>query len=734
MLRKSLIILSTTMMLCTGVMAAPNFPAKKDSIVQDNQKIMDASQVQQLNDFVGKLPDKYKVVIVSTTDEMPTQKYTDELFDNYKMANNEILLVLNMEKEELGIHVGSVYTNKGISNEVITGEVETGFVPYAKQKSYMTGLSTVAQQLSDKVKNGNKPNTQNTTTNEKSSNTAFPTWLYILMGGIIVLLSFGVYSFVKRRKLFKEMDEIEDWMDSIEDRINLLKPDPSYEKQGKSDVVANLIEKVRKQSLPNAEASLLEAEVMCDRFRFFKVTSQLQQTKDCLAQIDSEISQLQSRMFQTKVALEECERLLDEIQKTSTIVERKLDEARFHYGVTFHDLQLQWGQIDQKQKSTVLDKVEDYTLFLPELKEMKQLLVDMLKEIDRYPQLKQEITISVPKEIRELHSGIQEMIEGGYRIPADHFEERLNELDKEIVDLQTALTVGELVGLEEKVEQVKSKVDSLYDSMEEIVTKKGMIQHYLVEIPQTLNSLIQEKQQLQADLEELALRYCVNEGVIFNYYTKLQETCQFTQDQLFLIGQLDTGNDLEYIQAADVLTTTLHEIDQLIQMREEAYLELEELRKGEYEAQETVLTLHAEIVRIEQQIRRHHLPGVPSSLIGMIEEGKNSLLGIEMALNQNPLELQRINQLVKGAKEFNILLIQHAGLIFKHCQQAEERIQQTNRYRSYWKDVNDLLNEAEKAFRELDFEKANLLAGQANELARQYLEGSNRLNFRKNKN
>jgi septation ring formation regulator len=718
------------MIFSSGAIAAPNFPPKKDSVVQDTQKVMDPSQVKQLSDIVEKLPDKYKVVIVPSSDGETTQNYADELFTYYKMSESEILLVFNMDKEELAVHAGSTYSAKGLSAEVIKAKTDSFFLPNAKQKSYMTGISTVAQQLSETMKNGNKPDT---TANDGTSHASLPTWIYWLFGVIILIISLGAYSFIVRRRLFKEMDEIEDWMDAIEEKIKTMKPDLAFEKEGKADAVTALVERIGKEALPTAEFSLLESEKWCDRFRFRKAGKQLQKTKDQLAQIDNEISQLQSKMFQSKVAFEECERLIEEIKKTNAIVERKLDEAKFHHGVIFHDIRAQWVEIDKWGKDLSVNNVEDYLQLLNELKEKKQILVDILKEIERYPVLKQEITISIPNEIRELENGIQEMLSGGYRIPTDHFEDTINQLKQSVESLQSVLAEGHLSGLDQKAKEVKDGIDVLYDSMEEIVTKKGMIQHYLSEIPQTLSSLMEEKDQLQYELEELSLRYRVNEGTIFNYYLKLQNTCEFVDNQLFLAQQMNTGNDLEHMQAADLLAATSEEIYKLIETRDEAYQELDELRKGEYEAQETVMDLHAEIVRIEQQTRRQNLPGVPVILLDMMDEGKNSLLEIEMALNQVPLELQRVNMLVKNAKEFNTKLVHHAESIFYHCRNAEEKIQQTNRFRSHWKDVNELLIEAEQSFRELDFEKAHLLAAKAHDLANQYLEGLGRLNFRKKK-
>jgi len=256
-----------------------------------------------------------------------------------------------------------------------------------------------------------------------------------------------------------------------------------------------------------------------------------------------------------------------------------------------------------------------------------------------------------------------------------------------------------------------------YDQMEEIVTKKAMIEYYLKEIPVMLESLETEESQLTDELEELSVRYSVQEGSIFNYYLQLQQVCDEVADQLFLVKQMDNGNDIEFIRAADHLETVQSQIEQLLLLREEAYEELEELRKGEFEAKETLYQLHSELTRLEQQIRRRNLPGIPDHVTDGIESGKKSLLEIELVLNQVPLELQRINGLVKEAKEFIEGIVRDTEEVFSLSEKVEEKIQLTNRYRRQSGEIDNLLREAEEAFRHAQYEQAYELVSEAYDLA-----------------
>lgn len=733
--RKSLIVIYTSMMLYSGIAVAETFPPKTDAIVQDDEKVMDPSQVQQLSEIVGKLPEQYKIIIIPATEELTTKEYANQLFTEYGFKEQQMLLVFNQDKQELAVKAGTFFTNKGLTDEVITQTVEHFFVPYAKQKSYMSGISTTVQHLSDITQNG-LPSAKGEASEVKpasSEEESSSSWLYLFVVSLVAVFGGGIYVHFLRKKYNQEMDELEDWMDKIENKLKQLGEDPISKVKGNSNPISNLIQRVRKDSLPSAEFSLLEAEAMCDRFRFQKAAYHIQKTKDLLAHIDNEISQVQSKMFQSKIAEEECERLVEEISKSCQLLEKKLDEARLQHGVTFYELRELLEQSENWLKAMPKEIENDPNSFLEQLKEKKQSLIDGLKEIEGFPKLKQEVAVTLEKELLQLQDGFQEMMDGGYQIPMEQFDDHVERMRQEVTSLQQLLEEGRIDGVTGRVQELREQIDSIYDLMEEIVTKKAMLDYYFEEIPQMLATLDQERQQLKEELEELALRYRVQEGAIFNYYLDLEKVCHEVSEQLFLAKQMDTGNDLELIQAADILEAVQKQIEQLIQQREEAYLELEELRKGEIEAQDTVMQLHAEIIRIEQQIRRRNLPGIPSHLTSMIEEGKKALFEIEMALNQIPLELHRINHLVKEAKEFTEQLLTDTDAMFKLSQMAEEKIQLTNRYRSQWKEVNEILTEAETAFRNAQYELSFDLAEQAHQMGLSLSDGRTKINLRKKK-
>jgi septation ring formation regulator len=725
MIRKSLLLCTACLLMLSLMVYAQDFPAFTQEVVQDPQGVMEPSQVKQLSQILQSLPDKFKVVIVAQTGELSTTEYALQLFSHFQMAADQLLVVFNRDKEELGVHGGGYFAQRGVSNEWIARRVQETYTPHSKQQSFMTGIATFLQQISTDVSTGvNIPvegKTSAAPRPEENQGTSLPTSVLILFTIIVLLLGIGIYAYYHRRKLFKEMDEIEDWIDAIEGKMKSLKTGHPATKKGISErTVDPLIDKIRKELLIAAETFLIESEGLCDRFRFGKAAVGLQRARDLLTQMESEIGMIQGKLFQAKVAQEECEKLAAETQKTFAIVERKLDEARLQYGTSLHELKEKLKEVEQQTAGILAVSESDAPQVLKQLTATRQALVEMMKQIDRYPYLKEELSVKLVGEIQALQEGLKQMLDQGYHLPIEQYMSMLEDMLDRSRDLYRQLEEGRVEGIEEEINAIAEQIESIYDQAEEIVTKKNLVCHYLKEFPKLLNSLEEEQQQLEIELKQLSIRYQIHQGEIFTYFIQLQKLCQEMNDQLYITRHMDSGNDLEFTHSADTLSSLEQSAQSLLELRESAYTELEELRRGELEAQEAVVSLQAEIIRLEQEVRRENLPDIPSSLHEMIAEGKKTLFSIELALNQIPLDLQRVNSLVKDAKQFHTQLLEKAELIFYHCRKAEEKIQQMNRYRNYRKGVAELLSKAEEAFRSLDFERAHLLAKQAEEVATSY--------------
>ena len=78
---------------------------------------------------------------------------------------------------------------------------------------------------------------------------------------------------------------------------------------------------------------------------------------------------------------------------------------------------------------------------------------------------------------------------------------------------------------------------------------------------------------------------------------------------------------------------------------------------------------------------------------------------------------------MKEAEEYTGQIVQDTGSVFNLSELVEEKIQLTNRYRRQSKEIDNLLTEAEEAFRNAEMREAHQLATEAYELAMKHAGG-----------
>lgn len=119
------------------------------------------------------------------------------------------------------------------------------------------------------------------------------------------------------------------------------------------------------------------------------------------------------------------------------------------------------------------------------------------------------------------------------------------------------------------------------------------------------------------------------------------------------------------------------------------------------------------LVKVRQQIKRSYLPGIPDQLKYHFEQSVQLLATIKSTMEQYRYELEEVVALLEEVNEFVMETETLTEKVIANCQLAEGAIQYTNRYRRQNREVNELLQKAEQAFRQLSFQEAYQLAEEA---------------------
>ncbi|WP_301172234.1 septation ring formation regulator EzrA [Brevibacillus nitrificans] len=488
-MKRSLFMLCLAgMLLYANPAFATPFPDKTDEVVQDADNYLKKEDRTKFAEELKESPGSYKVVVVESTSpeaESP-DVYAQKLFDNYNLAEDALMLVLDMDTEQLGVYAGPALQTKGANMEMLHDKINSYFEPFRNQKQYLTGIQTLIDEVNTEL--------DRLQTNQAAAGTAdaaqageeakekadsglggIPWWIY-LIGVVFAGLSVAlIYAMIRRRAIFAQVDEVEDWKEELVEKINVIEVDkPMRRSSGMTEVryhhIADKKENLLRIRIPDVEMMILDAEEACDRFRFTLALGMLDEAREAITQIEQELADLKTDTTQVAVTKQETKVVIPEIGKQVEQVERKLSDLRLEYGLSFHELK---GKLDEIETMRSLVKTsraagDDIQAYETTLK-AQQLLESVTKAMEQIPALVNRVKKELPEEFKQLEEGIDQAVRGGFQLEQNGLDNSLMQAKQLLTAAKSALEEGSLEMVQTHQKAFEVLMDATYQSLEELV-------------------------------------------------------------------------------------------------------------------------------------------------------------------------------------------------------------------------------------------------------------------------
>jgi septation ring formation regulator len=555
---------------------------------------------------------------------------------------------------------------------------------------------------------------------------SWPIWL-VAIGVVFAALFIALFvAYSRKKQAFKEVDEVDEWRMKVAEQLNSFEMDPTWKKEPgrvkeKYLAILTSLDDLKKDAVTDIELILVDAEETIAKFRFKKGREIIQEAKNKLFRIEEENRSLHTKLDKLKETLNDAASFKEESEQLRQKTERRLDELRIQYGASFHTLKECLNQFERDTQS--MKQAEEQGEF-EEVKERVQLICErqkaLMEVLQKVPLVRQTIEKDLDQEIRQLDEDCKEMLAQGYAFGDELFTARVMQIRGKAEALPILFEEGKILEAEEHIMKVREEIESVYQTMEEIVASRQQYRQYVNELPYHVATLRQDQRYLMDELNDLAERYQVEDGEAFHYFQQIPEVVAEVENALEqAAGAKETGR---YERHSETLGQAAERVFAMMERRELVMNELKEFRKGETIAREELQGLRSDVSRVEQQLKRLHLPGIPESVKNSIQVSRQAVYEVEAALQEIPLNMQKVDHFLKEAKERVIGMLDHAADMVRDSQEAEQKIQRLNRFRRYDKELAAVLTKAEQAFRNTDYEEANSIADQAAEMAEEKFE------------
>lgn len=472
------------MFLYTNPAAATPFPDKTDQVIQDEDNYLDAKDKASLAESLAGMPGSYKIVVVESTspETQSADEYAQKLYDNYNLAEDAMMIVLDMNTEELGVYAGAELQEKGATMEMLHEKIASYYNPFRNQKEYVNGIETFLIETNAELERlGNQANSAPADAAQESAAASaestslwggIPWWVYAIGAVFAALSIILIYAMIRRRSIFAQVDEVEDWKDELVEKIHGIEVEkPLRRSSGKTEVryhqLADKKENLLRIRIPDVEMMILDAEEACDRFRFSLAVGILEEAREALKQIEQELADLKTDTSQVAVAKQESKLVIPEIGKQVEQVERRLSDMRLEYGLSFHELKAALDEVETmrsliKTARAAGDDVQAYETTMKAQKRLEQLT----KALDLVPSLVERVKRELPREFKQLEEGIDQAVRDGFDLTMDGLDNALLQAKQLLSAANTALEEGSLETVNTHVKAFEVLVENTYQGLE----------------------------------------------------------------------------------------------------------------------------------------------------------------------------------------------------------------------------------------------------------------------------
>ncbi|PKH11388.1 MULTISPECIES: septation ring formation regulator EzrA [Planomicrobium] len=534
---------------------------------------------------------------------------------------------------------------------------------------------------------------------------------YIIIA-VIILLAVIIVGFMFRKKHHAEIERLEQLKLQIQNKP-ILEELTKVKQLNMNGQTEEMFERWRATwtevmdvHIPQIDGMLFDAEDAVDRFKFGKATVSENKAEEKIDQVDRQMNEI----------LIELEELIGSDEKNRSEMDLLRDQyrqARKSLLAHQHSYGAAAGPLEKKLETfTPLFEEYDQLTASGNYLKAREIVINLSGEgknifrlIEVIPPLLADIQSKIPSYIHELRSGIREMESQGYYLEHLEIAKQLDGMEKELEAAKEQVINLNIEEPKDAVEEMKEKVDSFYELLENEVESKHYVDQHKNDTAGSLEKVTLETREMSDECAVVQQSYKISEND-----AKIPKTCLEALEELqkrFDLLESRTNEDQSaYSSLQQELSEIRSELEGLNSTQGTFSESLKSLRTDEHKARARLEVLKRKLQETDRMLHKANTPGIPEEMDVRLEEAEENLFVAMQGLQEVPLNMKLVdNYLVKAERSIEEVEEKAVEMV-ENVQLIERIIQYGNRYRKTNPQMNQKLMEAEESFRQLRYTKA----------------------------
>lgn len=533
-----------------------------------------------------------------------------------------------------------------------------------------------------------------------------------VIGGLVLIFVTFIIGIMVRKKHYKEIDRLADKKVEIMDRpiaeeltrvkgLNMTGQTERMFERWRSEW-----DHIQTKRLSDVEEMLFDAEEYTDKYRFRKSIDVQKKIEREFEEIEVTISTILHELNELVGSEEQNKTLVEELLVTYRDSKKYLLAHRHSFGEAAPELEKEFdGIAEDFQTFNEQTDSGDYLEAREQVLGIEKRLHTVKEKMDVIPDLIVSCQTHIPGLLHELKSGYLEMSEQGYPLSHLYFEQEIERMEEDLKRYKEQIKDTDVETVQKGLEELNDGIQSLYDILE----KEVMARQYVLSVKNIYQQKLDQSTDHFAELEK-------ETDVVQHIYQLPEKELEMRSNLEKDLSQLRSKWELlkdkleDDTTAYTLIKEEIIELEAKLELLENHQKEYEEklntLRKDELDSREAVKKMQKSMSDSLKMIQSSNIPGLPTSYELMVVQAKESIADVKGKLEEKPLNMNAVMHYLDNASVAVGRVQESTVELTEQVLLAEKVIQYGNRYRSKYPSVAAALTEAEKKFRNYQYEDA----------------------------
>ena len=361
-------------------------------------------------------------------------------------------------------------------------------------------------------------------------------------------------------------------------------------------------------------------------------------------------------------------------------------------------IELQLENIERKflDFEKVMDSNE-YNEVVHIVKDLEMMVSHMGVIIEETPDVLLMSKQLLPKRMEEVLLTYQSMVQEGYPLEYLNIEYNIEESKKTIASIVERVNILDLEGSMFDLKTMLSYYDSLFVDFEKERLSRKVYDTEVSDFDRKITKVKKIVEDVYLQMDDIKNMYDLKDEDI-TVIDEVNKSLVMISDDYNKILLKVENKSTPYSQ----ISTELEELSRRLHSLEDefdiALKSLGNMHNDEERAREQLTEIEVFLKQSKDRIRTYKLPVISDIYFVQLREANEAIAEVIKELERKPIVIKTLNTRVDTARDLVLKLYNTTNEMIKMAQLAEMTIVYGNRYRNYYKEIEEGLNEAERLF------------------------------------